>query len=83
MRRDPPPGVVRLARERQSSSALHAQHAARVGVPIRDAERGRRAAQAASAKNFTVSIRSRSEMVTAGGQRHRADAVDHDAAPSR
>ena len=44
---DAPAGVVALAAQRQQVVAVEAQHPARVGVAIGDAERGGGAAQAA------------------------------------
>ena len=41
------PASCGLVGERQELLVVHPQHAARVGVPVRDAERRRRAAQAA------------------------------------
>ena len=76
MRGDAPPGVLRLARERQQFVVLKAQDAARVGMSIRHAERGGRAAQAAIGEELHRVDPQPIRMVTASGQRHGADAID-------
>jgi hypothetical protein len=67
MRGDAPSGVLRLARERQQLVVLKAQDAARVGVSIRHAERGRRAAQATIGEELHRVDPQPIRMVTASG----------------